>query len=96
MKLATYSLNGKESWGAVSGDGIVDLARRTKFASVFETLRAGALRRVRFEARRELTQSAVLLLLAVTLFWWHWRWAREAERRATAERAALRETSASG
>lgn len=43
MKLATYSLNGKESWGAVAGDGLVDLARRTKYATLFDALRAGAL-----------------------------------------------------
>ena len=62
----------------------------------YETLRADALTRVRFEARRELTQSLVMLLLAVALFWWHWRWVRGAEQRAMAERAALRESSASG
>jgi 2-keto-4-pentenoate hydratase/2-oxohepta-3-ene-1,7-dioic acid hydratase in catechol pathway len=43
MKLATYKANGKESWGAVAGDGIVDLARRTNNASLFDALRAGAL-----------------------------------------------------
>jgi 2-keto-4-pentenoate hydratase/2-oxohepta-3-ene-1,7-dioic acid hydratase in catechol pathway len=43
MKLATYKANGKESWGAVAGDGIVDLARRTNYASLFDALRAGAL-----------------------------------------------------
>ena len=43
MKLATYNAEGKESWGAVTGDGVVDLAKRTKYASLFEALRAGAL-----------------------------------------------------
>jgi 2-keto-4-pentenoate hydratase/2-oxohepta-3-ene-1,7-dioic acid hydratase in catechol pathway len=43
MKLATFSVNGKESFGIVIGDGIVDLAKRTKYASLFDALRAGAL-----------------------------------------------------
>ncbi len=50
MKLATYSTNGKESWGAVIGDGIFDLGRRTKFASLFDVLRAGALDEIAKEA----------------------------------------------
>jgi 5-carboxymethyl-2-hydroxymuconate isomerase len=43
VKLATFSANGKESFGAVSGDGIVDIGRRTNFANLFDVLRAGAL-----------------------------------------------------
>ena len=53
----------------------------------YESLREDALSRVRFESRRELTQSAVLLLLAVALFAWHWRWVRGAEERARMERS---------
>jgi 2-keto-4-pentenoate hydratase/2-oxohepta-3-ene-1,7-dioic acid hydratase in catechol pathway len=51
MKLATYKANGKESWGAVAGEGIVDLARRTKYATLFDALRAGALADVAKEAK---------------------------------------------
>lgn len=43
MKLATYSLNGKESFGIVADGGIVDLSKRTPYASLFDVLRAGAL-----------------------------------------------------
>jgi hypothetical protein len=68
----------------------------TELRAEYETLREDALSRVRFEARRELTQSAVLLLLAVALFGWHWRWVRGAEERARMERSESRETTASG
>ncbi|MCC6947177.1 MAG: fumarylacetoacetate hydrolase family protein [Bradyrhizobiaceae bacterium] len=50
MKLVTYSANGKESFGIVAGDGIVDLGRRTKFASLFDVLRASALGEIAKEA----------------------------------------------
>ena len=50
MKLATYQATGKESWGAVMGDGIVDLARRTNYASLFDALRAGSLGEIAKEA----------------------------------------------
>lgn len=50
MRLATFAVNGRESFGAVSGDGIVDLGRRTKYGSVFEVLRAGALGEIAQEA----------------------------------------------
>jgi 2-keto-4-pentenoate hydratase/2-oxohepta-3-ene-1,7-dioic acid hydratase in catechol pathway len=50
MKLASYSIEGKESWGAVVDDGIVDLGRKTKYASLFDVLRAGALGEIAKEA----------------------------------------------
>jgi len=50
MKLASFTANGKESFGAVSGDGIVDLGRRTKYASLFDALRKGALSEIAKEA----------------------------------------------
>jgi 2-keto-4-pentenoate hydratase/2-oxohepta-3-ene-1,7-dioic acid hydratase in catechol pathway len=43
MKLLSYSVGGNSSFGAVVDGGVVDLGRRTKFASLFEALRAGAL-----------------------------------------------------
>jgi 5-carboxymethyl-2-hydroxymuconate isomerase len=43
MKLASFKANGTESFGAVSGEGIVDLGRRTKYACLFDVLRAGAI-----------------------------------------------------
>jgi 2-keto-4-pentenoate hydratase/2-oxohepta-3-ene-1,7-dioic acid hydratase in catechol pathway len=63
MKLATYKANGKESWGAVAGDGIVDLARRTKYATLFDALRAGALDQI----AKELNGQIDVALKDVTL-----------------------------
>ena len=47
MKLATFRAAGRSSYGAVVGEGIVDLGRRLKHASVLDVLRAGALDEVR-------------------------------------------------
>jgi len=43
MKLASYKLRGRESFGAVVGDGVVDLNARLKprFSSVLDLLRGG-------------------------------------------------------
>jgi hypothetical protein len=78
--------------GAAQGQEPTEAELRAEF----ETLRADAMARARFEASRELTQSIVMLLLAVALFWWHWRWVRGAGARADAARAAPRESAASG
>ena len=43
MKLATFTAGGRTSYGAVAGDGIVDLGKRLAHAGVLELLRAGAL-----------------------------------------------------
>ena len=43
MKLATFTANGRTSYGAVTGEGIADLGKRLKYASLLEVLRAGAL-----------------------------------------------------
>ena len=63
MKLASFTAGNKESFGAVSGDGIVDLGSRTKFASLFDVLRAGALG----ELAREVGGKPDLALKDVTL-----------------------------
>src|SRR3954451_25159034 len=47
LKLASFSANGRTSYVAVVGDGIVDLSKRLKHASVLDVLRAGALNEVR-------------------------------------------------
>jgi 2-keto-4-pentenoate hydratase/2-oxohepta-3-ene-1,7-dioic acid hydratase in catechol pathway len=47
LKLATFTANGRTSYGAVVGDGIIDLGKRLKHASVLDVLRAGALDEVR-------------------------------------------------
>ena len=44
MRLASYNLRGRPSFGAVVGDGIVDLrARLSRFATLFDVFRAQAL-----------------------------------------------------
>lgn len=50
MKLVSFSAKGRESFGAVVDGGIVDLGKRTKFASLFDVLRAGALGGIATEA----------------------------------------------
>lgn len=46
MKFLSFSKNGKASFGALAGDGVIDLAKRTKYASLREALAAGALKEV--------------------------------------------------
>src|ERR1700742_4701238 len=45
MHLATYNLRGRQSFGVVVGDGVVDLRPRLapKYTSLVDVLRAGAL-----------------------------------------------------
>jgi 2-keto-4-pentenoate hydratase/2-oxohepta-3-ene-1,7-dioic acid hydratase in catechol pathway len=43
LKLATFRAGGRTSYGAVTGQGIVDLGKRLKHASLLDVLRAGAL-----------------------------------------------------
>jgi 2-keto-4-pentenoate hydratase/2-oxohepta-3-ene-1,7-dioic acid hydratase in catechol pathway len=43
LKLATFTAGGRFSYGAVTGEGIVDLGKRLKHKSVLDLLRAGAL-----------------------------------------------------
>ena len=43
MKLASFTADGRMSYGAVLGDGVVNLGQRLKYASVLDLLRAGAL-----------------------------------------------------
>jgi len=51
LKLATFTANGRTSYGVVVGDGIADLGTRLKYGSVLDILRAGALDAVREAAR---------------------------------------------
>jgi 2-keto-4-pentenoate hydratase/2-oxohepta-3-ene-1,7-dioic acid hydratase in catechol pathway len=51
LKLATFTAEGRTSYGAVIGDGIADLGKRLKYASVLDVLRAGALDEVRKAAQ---------------------------------------------
>jgi 2-keto-4-pentenoate hydratase/2-oxohepta-3-ene-1,7-dioic acid hydratase in catechol pathway len=68
MKLATFTRSGKTSYGAVVGDGIVDLALRLPYASVLDVLRAGALaeaRKAAEGAKADIALSDVTLLAPV-------------------------------
>jgi hypothetical protein len=53
----------------------------------YEALRSDRISRVTFEARQDMTRSGVLLLVAIALFLWHWRWVRGAEVRGSGRTA---------
>jgi 2-keto-4-pentenoate hydratase/2-oxohepta-3-ene-1,7-dioic acid hydratase in catechol pathway len=43
MKLASFKANGRTSYGAVTGSGIIDLGRKlTKYGTLLDVFRAGA------------------------------------------------------
>src|SRR5947209_13525708 len=63
MKLASFSASGRLSYGAVVGNGIVDLGRRLEYASLLDVLRAGALD----ETRKAAASAPDIALPAVTL-----------------------------
>jgi 2-keto-4-pentenoate hydratase/2-oxohepta-3-ene-1,7-dioic acid hydratase in catechol pathway len=63
LKLATFTANGRTSYGAVVGDGIVDLGQRLKHASLTDVLRAGALS----EAEKAASAQADVALKDVVL-----------------------------
>jgi 2-keto-4-pentenoate hydratase/2-oxohepta-3-ene-1,7-dioic acid hydratase in catechol pathway len=54
MRLLSYSAGGKDSWGAVKGDGVVDLGARLKrrYASLRDAIAQSALPVLRDEAER--------------------------------------------
>ena len=63
VKLATFSTGGRTSYGAVVGDGIVDLALRLSHKTLLDLLRAGALG----EAKVAAGQKPDVALADVTL-----------------------------
>jgi hypothetical protein len=63
LKIATFTANGRTSYGAVVAGGIVDLGKRLKYASVLDVLRAGALA----EARKAADATPDIALKDVTL-----------------------------
>ena len=67
LKLATFTANGRTSYGAVVGEGIVDLGKRLKYTSVLDVLRAGALDEARkaAEAKPDAALKDVTLLRPV-------------------------------
>jgi hypothetical protein len=58
--------------GASTAPKLTDAELRTQF----EALRADQIARNQIDARRELTESILMLLLSAALFAWHWRWVR--------------------
>jgi 2-keto-4-pentenoate hydratase/2-oxohepta-3-ene-1,7-dioic acid hydratase in catechol pathway len=65
MKIASFVTKGAASWGAVTDDGIVDLARRTRFTSVRDMLTAGGLAEATEAARgaqADIAHDAIALL----------------------------------
>ena len=63
MKLATFSAGGRIGYGAVMGNGILDLGRRLPYASLLDVLRASALG----ELRKAAAAAPDIALPAVTL-----------------------------
>ena len=52
MRLATFKANGRVSYGAVTGDGIVDLGRMLEYPTLLDVFRANAIAQARAVARR--------------------------------------------
>jgi 5-carboxymethyl-2-hydroxymuconate isomerase len=50
MRLVSFAVSGRESFGAVVDDGVIDFGKRTRFASLFDVLRQGGLGDVLREA----------------------------------------------
>jgi 2-keto-4-pentenoate hydratase/2-oxohepta-3-ene-1,7-dioic acid hydratase in catechol pathway len=63
LKIATFAAGGRTSYGAVVGDGIVDLGSRLRHKSLLDLLRAGALG----EAKVALGEKPDVALSDVTL-----------------------------
>jgi len=63
LKLTSFSAGGRVSYGAVVGNGIVDLGRRLTYPSLLDALRAGALG----ELRKAAASAPDIALPAVTL-----------------------------
>ena len=64
MKLLSFSAAGRSSYGALAGDGIVDLGRHTRYSTLRAALSAGAVDELKAAAG---TASADLKLSEVTL-----------------------------
>jgi len=71
MRLLSYSVGGKESWGAVKGDGVVDLGARLKsrFSGLRDAIEQDALSVLRDETGRapaDVALSAIRYRIPVT------------------------------
>jgi 2-keto-4-pentenoate hydratase/2-oxohepta-3-ene-1,7-dioic acid hydratase in catechol pathway len=47
MKLASFSVGGKSSYGSIEGDGVIDLGKKLKYPTLLAALKAGALDEVK-------------------------------------------------
>ena len=52
MKLVSFAADGRESFGAVVGGGVIDLGKRSRFASLVDVLRQGGLGEIAREAEK--------------------------------------------
>jgi 5-carboxymethyl-2-hydroxymuconate isomerase len=50
MRYVSFAADGRESFGAVVDDGVIDLGKRTRFTSLFDVLRQGLLSELAREA----------------------------------------------
>lgn len=51
MRLLTFKANGRTGYGAVSGNGVVDLSRKLKYPTLLDVFRAGAIGEARAAAQ---------------------------------------------
>jgi 2-keto-4-pentenoate hydratase/2-oxohepta-3-ene-1,7-dioic acid hydratase in catechol pathway len=66
MKLASFSVGGKSSYGTIEGDGVIDLGKKLKYPTLLSAIKAGALDEVKKAAAGVAPDhrlSAVKLLL---------------------------------
>src|SRR5438094_67955 len=50
LRLTSFKANGRTSYGAVTGDGIIDLGRKLKYPTLLDVFRAGAIAEARAAA----------------------------------------------
>jgi hypothetical protein len=67
-----------------TGETPTDTLSTAQLRARYEALRADRLERVAFESSQRLVKHGVLLLLAIVLFFTHWRWLRGHDRVADA------------
>jgi hypothetical protein len=63
-------------FGTSGVTAIADTLSDSQVQSRYETLRADRLSEQRFKAIKGLITNAIMLVIALALFGWHWRWLR--------------------
>ena len=68
--------------GVPSGDSVNAVPSDAEIRQMFEDERLEQIGNVRFRAMRTLVTSTLLIVIAIALFFMHWRWLRRADRTA--------------